>query len=153
MKEFTSEELASFNGKDGKPVYVAFQGRVFDVTRSRLCPRAPHETAFLGRTWPGRSLQRLMAGGPGALSQVGVLREGRRRVETPSFVLQNLLDRFPFAKRHPHPMVVHFPIALLMTASLFILLHLFFRTPSFELTASTFSFWNHCHPFAVFTVF
>ncbi len=32
-------------------------------------------------------------------------------------------------------MVVHFPIAFLMAASLFILLYLFFRNPSLELTS------------------
>jgi predicted heme/steroid binding protein len=36
MKEFTSEELVSFNGKDGNPVYIAAHGKVYDVSNSRL---------------------------------------------------------------------------------------------------------------------
>lgn len=32
--EFTREELAQFNGKDGQPAYVAVDGVVYDVTQS-----------------------------------------------------------------------------------------------------------------------
>jgi uncharacterized membrane protein len=38
------------------------------------------------------------------------------------------------ARRHPHPMIVHFPLAFLMGSSLFILLHLLFKKPAFEIT-------------------
>jgi uncharacterized membrane protein len=37
------------------------------------------------------------------------------------------------ARRHPHPMIVHFPIAFLMGSSLFILLDLLFQNPYFEI--------------------
>jgi predicted heme/steroid binding protein/uncharacterized membrane protein len=137
MKEFASEELASFNGKDGKPVYVAFQGRVYDVTRSRLWSTGSH----MKRHPSGKDLAGEISAaphGPEVLErypQIGILRGGapEELKHLPSW-LQNLLERFPFTKRHPHPMVVHFPIAFLMAASLFILLHLFFRNPSLELT-------------------
>jgi uncharacterized membrane protein len=39
------------------------------------------------------------------------------------------------ARRHPHPMVVHFPLAFLMGSSLFVLLHLLFGKPAFEITS------------------
>lgn len=32
LREFTLEELAQFNGKDGNPAYVAVNGNVYDVT-------------------------------------------------------------------------------------------------------------------------
>ena len=61
MKEMTSEELASCNGKDGKPVYVAFQGRVYDVTRSRLWSTGSHMKRHpSGKDLAGEILQRLM---------------------------------------------------------------------------------------------
>lgn len=137
MKEFTSEELQSYNGKEGKPVYVAFQGRVYDVTRSRLWSTGSH----MKRHPSGKDLAGEISAaphGPEVLErypQVGILRGGplEELKHLPSW-LQNMLERFPFAKRHPHPMVVHFPIAFLMAASLFTLLHLFFRNPSLELT-------------------
>jgi predicted heme/steroid binding protein len=32
LREFTLEELAQYNGKDGNPAYVAVNGKVYDVT-------------------------------------------------------------------------------------------------------------------------
>jgi uncharacterized membrane protein len=47
--------------------------------------------------------------------------------------LQKVLQEFPMARRHPHPMLVHFPIAFLMGASLSILLRILLENPFFEL--------------------
>ncbi len=33
-REFTIQELSMFNGKEGKPAYVAYKGKVYDVTDS-----------------------------------------------------------------------------------------------------------------------
>lgn len=43
MKEFTLEELAEFDGRDGKPAYVAFKGIVYDVTESSMWGDGDHE--------------------------------------------------------------------------------------------------------------
>ena len=32
MRIFTPEELAEFDGRDGKPAYVAYDGLVYDVS-------------------------------------------------------------------------------------------------------------------------
>ena len=32
LKEFTLEELKEFDGKDGRPAYVGYNGKVYDVT-------------------------------------------------------------------------------------------------------------------------
>ena len=34
LKKFTTQELRSFNGKDGRPAYIGFRGKVYDVTDS-----------------------------------------------------------------------------------------------------------------------
>jgi predicted heme/steroid binding protein len=43
MKEFTLEDLAEFDGRDGMPAYVAYDGRVYDVTESSMWPDGDHE--------------------------------------------------------------------------------------------------------------
>jgi predicted heme/steroid binding protein len=43
MKEFTEEELAHCNGKHGHPVYVAFEGKVYDVSASFLWRNGTHQ--------------------------------------------------------------------------------------------------------------
>jgi predicted heme/steroid binding protein len=34
LKKFTIKELEEYNGKDGKPTYVAFQDKVYDFSQS-----------------------------------------------------------------------------------------------------------------------
>lgn len=136
MKEFTQEELKEFNGRDGRSVYIAHRGRVIDVTASRLWKTGQH----MKRHTAGTDLtQDITAAphGPEVLDkypQVGVLKKSRD-VQTLPNPLEILLDRFPFFRRHPHPMLVHFPIAFSITPALFCLLYLTTDCRSFETTA------------------
>jgi predicted heme/steroid binding protein len=43
MKEFSAEELASFDGRDGRPAYVAYEGTVYDVSQSPMWQDGDHE--------------------------------------------------------------------------------------------------------------
>ena len=138
MKEVTAEELTSFNGKDGRPVYIAFQGKIFDVTQSALWSKGLH----MNRHPSGKDLTGEISAAPHGAEvlerypQVGVLKKGApEELKHLPPMLQNLLQKFPMARRHPHPMVVHFPIALLMASSLFILLYLIVKHPPFEITS------------------
>jgi len=135
MKEITSEELVAFNGKNGNPVYIVFEGRVYDVSRSPLWSKGLH----MNRHPSGKDLTGEISAAPHGQEvferypQVGLLKKSspEELKHLPSR-LQNFLLKVPMARRHPHPMIVHFPIAFLMGASLFILLHLLFRNVSFE---------------------
>uniref|UniRef100_A0A7C4EJF8 Cytochrome b5 n=1 Tax=Fundidesulfovibrio putealis TaxID=270496 RepID=A0A7C4EJF8_9BACT len=42
LKTFTPEELAAFDGKDGRPAYVAYDGKVVDVTGSKIWKGGRH---------------------------------------------------------------------------------------------------------------
>ncbi len=136
MKEITSEELQLSNGKEGRSVYIAHQGKIYDVSGSPLWAKGTH----MNRHPSGKDLTGEIAAAPHGpevferYPQVGVLKKGppEELKHLPLFV-QEFLQRFPMARRHPHPMIVHFPIALLMAASLFILLRLLWEKPSLEI--------------------
>lgn len=49
--------------------------------------------------------------------------------------LAGLLEQVPFLRRHPHPMVVHFPIVFMYSAAFFVLLGMLTGEKSFEATS------------------
>jgi predicted heme/steroid binding protein len=51
-KKFTLQELAKFDGNDGKPAYVALNGKVYDVSESAFWMGGDH----LGAHQAGKDL-------------------------------------------------------------------------------------------------
>ncbi len=49
MRIFSRNELALHNGQDKETIYVAFQGRVYDVTSSRLWKNGKHYEHWAGQ--------------------------------------------------------------------------------------------------------
>ena len=43
MRYFTVEELKKFNGKNGMPAYIAYMGRVYDLSDSFLWKNGEHQ--------------------------------------------------------------------------------------------------------------
>ncbi len=138
MKEFELESLSQFNGKDGKPVYIVHQGRVIDVSSSKLWKTGLH----MKRHQSGTDLTTDIEAAPHGLEvlerypQVGILKERKEEAERPMpRALSRLLERFPILRRHPHPMLVHFPIVFMIAPTLFNLLYFVTGIKSFETTA------------------
>ena len=137
MNEFDSKELSEYNGENGKPVYIAHQGKVYDVTQSKLWKSGLH----MRRHHAGSNLTtdiQAAPHGPEVLEgypQVGVLKkeEGAQR-KIPKIVAW-LLETNPFFRRHPHPMTVHFPIVFMLSNPVFNILYLITGIKSFETTA------------------
>lgn len=42
-KKFTLDELAKYNGKDGSPSYIAYKGKLYDVTGNFLWRNGKHQ--------------------------------------------------------------------------------------------------------------
>jgi predicted heme/steroid binding protein len=49
IKEFTLEELAKYNGKNGKAIYVAYRSIVYDVSKSDLWKNGDHRRHSAGK--------------------------------------------------------------------------------------------------------
>jgi predicted heme/steroid binding protein len=43
MKVFTKEDLLKYNGKNNMPAYIAFKGKVYDVSHSFLWRKGTHQ--------------------------------------------------------------------------------------------------------------
>jgi predicted heme/steroid binding protein/uncharacterized membrane protein len=137
MKEFDVEEVERFNGKDGKPAYIAHKGKVYDVTGSKMWKGGIH----MNRHHAGKDLTTDVQAAPhdpSVLARyplVGTLKQkGTSERELPGF-LSWLLARAPFLRRHPHPMTIHFPIVFTFATFIFNLLYLVMGIKTFETTA------------------
>ena len=42
LKKFTAKELEEFNGKNGKPTYAAYKGKVYDISQSAFWVNGEH---------------------------------------------------------------------------------------------------------------
>ena len=137
MKELAPEEISLFNGKDGNPVYIAHQGKVYDVTNSKLWKGGLH----MKRHHAGADLSTDIGAaphGPEVLErypQVGIVRPAESSEVLTDGAISRLLDRYPMLRRHPHPMTVHFPIVFMLATTFFNILFLLTGTRSFEATA------------------
>lgn len=123
-RTFTPKELLLYNGTNGRPAYVAVEGKVYDVSKSQFWENGHHEihhsgfdlTDELQRAPHGKEVLRNMP-------EVGVLLKTEKG-QLPTFV-ETLLERYPVVRRHPHPFFVHFPLVFLFGGAVFILLYLY----------------------------
>jgi len=108
-RRFTEEELKQYDGKEGRPAYVAYRGKVYDVTTSKLWRNGVHVRAHSA----GEDLTSAMPAAPHdddvfeGMVLVGtlVLEEEEPEARAPSWVTWSL-------DNHWHPIAVHFPTAL-----------------------------------------
>jgi len=128
LRRFTKDELMEFNGENGKPVYVAYKGKVYDVSSSRLWSTGKHQA----RHSAGNDLTESILNAPhnekvlGRFQVVGELFEEEGA--------QSKLVRW-FQKLHFHPISVHFSIAYSIAVSLLSVLYLLTGKVSLETAA------------------
>ena len=137
MKEFSPEELAEYNGQNGKPTYVVHSGKVYDVSESKLWKGGMHMRRHNAGTDLTTDIQAAPHGADllDRYPQVGTLKkEETPEVKLPKFAAF-ILEKNPFFRRHPHPMTVHFPIVFFLSSPFFNILYLLTGVSSFETTA------------------
>ncbi len=122
--ELDKQQLADKNGKNGNPGYVAVDGIIYDISDSKLWKNGTH----MNRHHAGTDLSKELRAAPhGAevlnkfqkVADLATSKDEDVRPPLPEW-LNKIFDDYPFLKRHPHPMVVHFPMAFFITASLFL---------------------------------
>lgn len=140
-KLFDKQSLTENDGQEGRSTYVARDGVVYDVSDSKLWKDGQH----MKRHQAGQDLSAEFSAaphGPEVLERfprIGTL-EGAIPAITTEFQqiplwLGGLLKQYPLLARHPHPAMVHFPIAFLFAVPIFSLLALLTGHGSFEATA------------------
>ncbi len=128
QRRFTPTELKRFDGKEGRPCYTAYNGKVYDVSASNMWLSGRH----LERHSAGEDLTERMINAPHdeeVLTRFPVVGE---------LVLEHFHSRFVLTlqKMHLHPMVVHFSEACPMLAALFVFIFYFgARITVFEMTS------------------
>lgn len=135
--EYGGQALGDCDGSSGKRALVAVDGMVYDVSGSRLWKGGLH----MKRHRAGRDLSADLSAAPHGkevlerVPRAGSLkREAADERPMPAW-LSELLERVPFLRRHPHPMVVHFPIVFMYSATVFDVLFRVTREGSFERTS------------------
>lgn len=125
---FSESELKKFNGKEGKPPYVAINGKIYDISGSPQWIEGRH----MGLHSAGEELSNSIANAPHdkeILSRFPIVGELIREDTAPKTLAQRVADLYP------HPIIVHFPIAFSTTVPLLSLLYLLTGEISFELAS------------------
>lgn len=141
MKKIDRETLSQNNGKEGRPVYIAYKDRVIDVSKSPLWKGGVH----MQRHHAGRELSADIQAAPHGLEvldrypQAAILDRGgdveRPEGTRPPAFLSSLITRFPLLRRHPHPMTVHFPLVFMISTAAFSFLYVITGYRPFDVTA------------------
>lgn len=127
----TKEQLKEFNGQNGKPAYIGFQGKVYDISKSDFWPNGAH----MGMFQAGEDLTDKIHMSPHGEKNVfrfpvvDTLEDGAA-VETANNAAtdtvtpnsENMMSdvdkkmmekRKWYKKNHPHPKMIHFPIGMI----------------------------------------
>lgn len=120
----TLEKLKQYNGKNGQKAYIAYKGKVYDVTMSHLWENGIHKKIHEA----GLDLTDAMENAPHSEEVFTDFTV----IDTLDTINSSKIDWVKwYRKYHPHPMLLHFPIVLHLFSSGLDLLFLFDQRDSF----------------------
>jgi predicted heme/steroid binding protein/uncharacterized membrane protein len=121
MKIYTPEEVVAADGKEGRQALVALDGKVYDLSPSKRWISGTH----MNRHHAGMDLTKDISSAPHGIDVVSRfecvgLYENNADPKYEGFpkIVEVFLEHHPFFRRHPHPAIVHFPVAFLLVAPL-----------------------------------
>lgn len=132
MRTFSKDDLKNTKGPDCKSTLVAINGKVYDVSSSKMWKDGVHVKSHS----TGQDLSGEIKAAPHGLEVLEHLEEVGSLIEEPVEVKEKLYQPIIVKKllqRHPHPMTVHFPIVLSLVAGLFMLAYIVFKKEHFEI--------------------
>ncbi|MBW2306064.1 MAG: cytochrome b5 [Deltaproteobacteria bacterium] len=141
MKKITRAELATSNGKEGKPTYIAYEGKVYDLGDSKLWIKGGHMKRHNAGALIVDEIKDAPHG-PEVLERFSVA--GELLEEAPAEIpasaegeptFRDRMKPFEWHIKHGHPMTVHYPIAFMTAVSFFVLLYLLTGHRAFETTS------------------
>jgi len=141
MAKIDREKLQAGDGREGRAALVAFKGRVYDVTESRLWKEGLHMA--LHRAGGDLTEHLPMAPhGEEVFDRVDLAGEMSEPVLDQADQRDELKENLTalYHKVHPHPISIHFPIALFIFSSMMNILYLLFGRPDSLASASLYAF-------------
>lgn len=139
----TLEELKKYDGKEGRPAYVACNGKIYDVTKSDFWKDGKHMGQQAGQDLSSKI--GLSPHGEANLFRFPVVGElttdetkENKSEATPKDpkLAKKLKQQELYRKFHPHPIMVHFPMGMFPFAFVAQLLALIFTDVSIYFSAS-----------------
>jgi predicted heme/steroid binding protein/uncharacterized membrane protein len=127
IKEITPEELSKNNGRNGNPSYVVVDGKVWDVSSSKMWSDGYHVNTHHA----GQDLSIALQAAPHSTKVMGRFELVGEFVETePKRQMREFPEPSPLISwilaKHPHPISAHLPMGLGIASSLFIFFSLLF---------------------------
>lgn len=127
MRHFTKKELREFNGEEGRPAYIAFKGKVYDVSDSRLWTDGKHQGHSAGDDLTESILK--APHGEEVFMKFQVVGElFEEEISHQKLVLR-------LQKLHLHPISVHFSVAYSIAIPLLSVLYVLTGGISFEMAS------------------
>jgi predicted heme/steroid binding protein/uncharacterized membrane protein len=129
------DDLQKFNGQDSEKAYVSYKGKVYDVTDSRLWKNGKHVNKHMA----GMDLTEALESAPHGMdvlerfAHVDTI-EGFRMQKEESGGKKALIKKL-YRITHPHPMLIHFPMGLLVFTVIMQAIFLYYKDASFETAA------------------